>query len=65
VRVAAEKASQPTRLQSFQIELTVPGLDERHRDGVLRAVKSCLIHNTLLWAPRIEIAVTASELAAV
>src|SRR5450756_1678989 len=42
VRVAAEKATQPARLGSFHIEVIVPGLeDERHRDGVMRAVKSC------------------------
>ena len=57
VRVNAEKALQPARLASFQIEVTVPDLDEHHQTGVLRAVKSCLIHNTLLGAPQIDIAV--------
>ncbi len=56
VKVVAAKALQPARLASFRIEVSVPGLeDERHRAGVLRAVKSCLIHNTLLNAPSIEI----------
>ena len=59
VRVTAEKGVQPARLASFQIEVTVPGLDDRHEAGILRAVKACLIHNTLLTAPRIEIAVNA------
>ena len=54
VRVSAEKASQPARLASFQIEVTVPGLDDRHREGILRAAKACLIHNTLLGAPSME-----------
>ncbi len=63
VRVTAEKAQGPARLASFQIEITVPGLDdERHREGVLRAAKTCLIHNTLLNAPQIEIVL--SEVAA-
>jgi len=57
VRVSAEKATQPARLASFHIEVTVPGLDDRHQAGILRAVKSCLIHNTLLGGPKIEIAV--------
>ena len=65
VRVTAEKAQQPARLASFQIEVTAPGLDERHETGVLRAVKSCLIHNTLLGNPDIEIAVNAAALALV
>ncbi|MGA3042759.1 MAG: OsmC family protein [Bryobacteraceae bacterium] len=57
VRVNAEKAAQPARLASFQIEVTVPGLDARHQTGILRAAKACLIHNTLLGTPHIEIAV--------
>src|SRR5437016_11716208 len=39
VRVNAEKAAQPARLDSFHIEVTVPGLDDRHQTGILRAVK--------------------------
>jgi putative redox protein len=55
VRVSAEKAQQPARLGSFRIEITAPELDERHQAGVLRAAKACLIHNTLLGQPRIDI----------
>ena len=62
VRVIAEKAAQPARLASFQIEVTVPDLDEHHQTGVLRAVKSCLIHNTLLSEPKIEIEVKSPAL---
>jgi putative redox protein len=58
VRVSAEKAAQPARLASFQIEIMVPGMDDRHQAGILRAAKACLIHNTLLGAPHIEIAVS-------
>jgi putative redox protein len=54
VRVLAEKAAQPVRLGSFRIEVTVPALDPRHHEGVLRAVKLCLVHNTLLHPPTIE-----------
>jgi putative redox protein len=55
VRVSAEKERQPARLGSFRIEITAPGLDERHQTGVLRAAKACLIHNTLLAHPRIDV----------
>src|SRR5579863_2824351 len=47
IKVAAEKAAQPARLGHFQIEVTTPALDAQHQAGILRAVKSCLIHNTL------------------
>jgi len=60
VKVDAAKAMLPTRLDNFRIVIDVPGLnDARHRDGVLRAAKNCLIHNTMLHAPSIEIALTA------
>jgi len=68
VRVNAEKAAQPARLGVFLIEVDAPpledqGLAERHQAGLLRAVKTCLIHNTLLAAPRIEVAVNVPVLA--
>jgi len=60
VRVSADKAAGPARLAAFRIELRVPGLaDEKHRAGVLRAAKSCLIHNTLLHPPTIETTLNA------
>jgi uncharacterized OsmC-like protein len=65
VRVSAEKVKQPARLASFHIEVTAPGLDDHHQTGILRAVKSCLVHNTLLGAPSIEIAINAPALAQV
>ena len=58
VSVTAQKAQKPARLTDFRIGLSVPGLDDpRHQDGILRAAKNCLIHNTLLHAPRIDIEV--------
>jgi putative redox protein len=56
VRVVADKKTAPARLDSFRIELTVPGLAAEHEAGVLRSVKACLIHNTLLNSPHIETA---------
>lgn len=55
VRVSATKETQPARLGHFEIEVTVAGLDDRHMAGILRAVKACLIHNTLLGSPSIDI----------
>jgi uncharacterized OsmC-like protein len=54
IRVTADKALQPARLAQFRIEVTAPGLDPAHEAGILRAVKACLIHSTLLHAPSIE-----------
>jgi putative redox protein len=72
VKVSAEKAVQPARLAAFRIEVEAPVLedrqhddrdDDRHRAGLLRAVKACLIHNTLLSSPSIEVSLHADVLA--
>jgi len=57
VRVTAEKAAHPARLGSFRIKVLAPAVDEQHRAGVLRAVKACLIHSTLLTPPNIDVEV--------
>ena len=60
-RVTAEKVKAPFRLDNFKIEVEVPGgLDETHRKGLEEAVHRCLIHNTLLHAPEIQVAITQS-----
>jgi uncharacterized OsmC-like protein len=59
VTVTAGKAQQPARLDGFRIEVHVGELEPRHEEGVLRAVKSCLIHNTLAAHPSVEIAIRA------
>ncbi len=57
IRVTAEKAASPARIGSFRIEVCTADLDQRHQAGLLRAVKACLIHNTLTSSPGIEVAV--------
>lgn len=55
VQVDAEKATGPARLAKFAVEVTVPALEERHQQGIERAVKSCLVHHTLLGTPEIDV----------
>jgi putative redox protein len=62
VRVTAEKAQQPARLASFHIDVMSPGLEQRQEANLLRAVKACLIHNTLLAQPRIEVSLSTAML---
>ena len=70
VRVMADKikpmmrpGQPPTgaRLDNFTIEVDVPRelSDEEHR-GLEGAVHNCLIHNTLLTAPRVSLAVRSA-----
>jgi putative redox protein len=62
IRVQARKDLQPARLGSFRIEVECRAADDsKHHEGLLRAVKKCLIHNTLMIAPAIDIAVHAPK----
>ena len=64
VRVTAEKAKDPARLENFQIQIDLPGsFSDEHRAGVEQAVHHCLIHNTLLHPPKITIDVKSAVLA--
>ena len=56
VKVEADKATNPPRLGVFRILVDAPMIhDGRHREGVRKAAEKCLIHNTLLHPPAIEI----------
>ncbi len=66
VRVIADKLLNPARLDNFRIEVEVPlSLSEEHRKGVEDAVHHCLLHNTLLQPPKIQIAIQSPALAGV
>ena len=61
VRVTAEKAKNPARLDPFRIEVVVPvELSAEQVQGLEEAVHRCLIHNTMLHPPKIELAVRSS-----
>src|ERR1700687_1022618 len=63
VRVSADKAKNPPRLDDFQIEVEGPlPLSEEHRLGIEQAARHCLIHNSLLNAPQISLAIKAAVL---
>ena len=56
VRTTADKAEAPPRVDNIHIEVEYPEtLDERYRAGVLAAVHKCMIHNTLLYPPKISV----------
>ena len=46
---------------NLRIEVIAPGLTQRHRDGILRAVDACLLKNTLNKPPEIEVHVVSSS----
>lgn len=63
IRVIADKATDPARLDNFRIALEIPGeMNQLDLEGVEEAARRCLIHNTLLHPPKIAIEVKAAEL---
>ncbi|MEO5927005.1 MAG: OsmC family protein [Bryobacteraceae bacterium] len=62
VRVTAEKAKAPARLDDLRIFIEYPeNVDAVHREGLEKAVHKCLIHNTLLHPPKITTEIHAGE----
>ncbi len=61
VRVSATKGGKPVRIASIDVVVIAPGVDsdERHREGLKRAVGHCLIHNTLVALPHLEVKIGA------
>lgn len=56
VSVTAEKLKAPARLGDFTIRVECPvDLTAEQTEGLMRSVKHCLIHNTLLAPPEIKI----------
>jgi len=62
VRVTCEKVKDPLpRMTNFVIEVDAPvELSDAHRKSVEEAVEHCLVHNTLLHPPKIELKVTGA-----
>ena len=57
--MTSEKLNLHARLGNFRIHVSCPvPLTEEHTDGLMRSVKHCLVHNTLLSPPEIAIELT-------
>jgi putative redox protein len=61
INVAGEKGGQPARIVSLRFEVIAPGLTQRHRDGILRAVDACFLKLTLNKPPQMEVKVLSAE----
>lgn len=61
VHVSAGKAQQPARMDQFKVEIEAPSAtDPQHLEGVRRSAEKCLVKNTLMHPPSIEIAVNTA-----
>jgi uncharacterized OsmC-like protein len=63
VTVTAEKLKQPARVGNFNVHVACPiSLTEEQKEGLVRSVHHCLVHNTLLMPPEIAVELTTSEM---
>lgn len=65
VRVTADNRKDPPRLDDFRIVVEVtPALEEKHIEGLERAVHHCLVHNTLMHPPSVSLEIHSPALTA-
>jgi uncharacterized OsmC-like protein len=63
VSVTAEKLPKPARLGNFRVLVTSPvTLTAEQSEGMMRSVHRCLVHNTLLSPPEINIEIASAAL---
>ena len=66
VSVTADKLKAPARLGNFNIHVECPvALDEEQTEGLMRSVRHCLIHNTLLSPPEVKIELAVHQAATI
>jgi uncharacterized OsmC-like protein len=65
VSVTADKVKSPARIDNFRIRVDSPiCLTDERREGLMRSVEHCLVKNTLLNPPQIEVSLEVPCLAA-
>ncbi len=64
VKVTSEKVLHPARLDNFNITIDAPGVTaEKDIEGIRRSAEKCLIKNTMLMPPSINVHVNAAAAA--
>ena len=51
-----EKAKNPDRISKINVRFHLPGITEQHKNGVIKAAEGCLVHQTFIHKPEINIA---------
>jgi uncharacterized OsmC-like protein len=61
IKLTAEKLLHPARVGAIRLDVSAPALAPEHQTGLLRAMKACLIHNTLLHPPEIAMELNTAD----
>ena len=60
MKVASEKSDSPGRLAEISIDVDAPGLAPRIRDGLLKAIQTCLLSQTLTNGAQVNVKLTTT-----
>lgn len=55
LKISATKGGQPVRLVEIGIEVSAPRLTARAREGLIKSIKTCLLHRALADPPRVTV----------
>ncbi|HOK80403.1 MAG TPA: OsmC family protein [bacterium] len=52
-----EKAKNPDRVSKIDVKISIPNLPKEHQKGVMEAVDGCIVKQTLMHKPEINISI--------
>jgi len=56
ISITADKISHPNRIDNIKIDITLPNAQVgKRKEALLSVAKNCLIHNTMLHHPKMDI----------
>ena len=62
ISVQWEQATNPARIGSIRVEIKLPKMESREReDAILKVAEHCLVHNSILQPPKVEIQLVPSR----
>jgi uncharacterized OsmC-like protein len=62
IRISAGKATQPARMDQFEIIIDAPPMtSDKDLEGMRRSAEKCLVKNTLMMPPSISLQVKAQQ----
>jgi len=64
IRISGVKSLHPARLSEITIEVITDNLNLRHKEGLVRAVQHCVLENTLVYPPSVNVEIVGAAEAA-
>ena len=52
-----EKAKNPDRISTIEVKISIPGLPEEHKKGVMEAINNCIVKQSIMMQPDINVSI--------